>query len=117
MSRIDRIAQARLSLFTVFNIIILAFVINSIEFACSAALPAIYTHALSLRALPAIQYYAYILLYDFFFMLDDLIIFSLAVLALNTDLGQRYAKYCKIIGGIVLLFLGCMMVFLPDLLR
>ncbi|WLE98718.1 MAG: hypothetical protein QTN59_07715 [Candidatus Electrothrix communis] len=117
MSRIDRIAQARLSLFTVFNIIILAFVINSIEFACSAALPAIYTHALSLKALPAIQYYGYILLYDFFFMLDDLIIFSLAVLALNTDLGQRYAKYCKIIGGIVLLVLGCMMVFFPDLLR
>ncbi|WP_339132826.1 MAG: hypothetical protein WGN25_11190 [Candidatus Electrothrix sp. GW3-4] len=117
MGRIDRIAQAPLSLFTVFNIIVLAFIINSIEFACSAALPAIYTHALSLKALPAIQYYAYILLYDFFFMLDDLIIFSLAVLALNTNLGQRYAKYCKIIGGIVLLLLGCMMVFAPDLLR
>ncbi|MCI5143537.1 MAG: hypothetical protein D3909_17810 [Candidatus Electrothrix sp. ATG1] len=117
MSRIDQIAQAPLSLFTIFNIIVLAFVINSIEFACSAALPAIFTHALSLKALPAIQYYGYILLYDFFFMLDDLVIFSLAVLALNTDLGQRYAKYCKIIGGIVLLVLGGIMVFAPDLLR
>lgn len=117
MNRIDQIAQAPISLFTIFNIIVLAFVINSIEFACSAALPAIFTHALSLKALPAIQHYAYILLYDFFFMLDDLIIFSLAVLAVNTDLGQRYAKYCKIIGGIVILLLGGIMVFRPGLLR
>ncbi|WP_417910887.1 hypothetical protein [Candidatus Electronema sp. PJ] len=117
MNRINQIAQAPLNLFTIFNIIVLAFIINSIEFACSAALPAIYTHALSLKALPAIQHYAYILLYDFFFMLDDLIIFSLAVLAVNTDIGQRYAKYCKIIGGIVLLLLGGIMVFHPGLLR
>ncbi|MCW5205988.1 hypothetical protein VU08_03525 [Desulfobulbus sp. F5] len=117
MSRIDQIAQNPISLFTIFNIIVLAFIINSIEFACSAALPAIYTHALSLKALPAMQHYAYILLYDFFFMLDDLIIFSLAVLAINTDLGQQYAKYCKIIGGIVLLLLGGIMIFSPGLLR
>jgi glutaredoxin len=117
MSRIDQITQSPISLFTIFNIIVLAFIINSIEFACSAALPAIFTHALSLKALPAIQHYAYILLYDFFFMLDDLIIFSLAVLTINTDVGQRYAKYCKIIGGIVLLILGGIMVFRPGLLR
>ncbi|MGR0480163.1 MAG: hypothetical protein ACTFAL_01825 [Candidatus Electronema sp. V4] len=117
MSRIEQIAQSPISLLTIFNIIVLAFVINSIEFACSAALPAIYTHALSLRELPAIQYYAYILLYDFFFMLDDLIIFSLAVLAVNTNVGQRYAKYCKIIGGVVLFVLGGIMVFRPGLLR
>lgn len=117
MGRIDQIVQAPISLFTIFNIIVLAFIINSIEFACSAALPAIFTHALSLKALSAIQHYAYILLYDFFFMLDDLIIFSLAVLAINTSAGQRYAKYCKIIGGIVLLILGGIMVFRPGLLR
>jgi glutaredoxin len=117
MGQIDRIVQAPLTFFTLFNIIVLAFIINSIEFACSAALPAIFTHTLTLRALPTLQYYAYILLYDFFFMLDDLIIFSLAVLALNTNIGQRYAKYCKIIGGIILLSLGGIMMFNPGLLR
>lgn len=117
MSQIDQIVQAPLTCFTVFGIIALAFVINTIEFACSAALPAIFTHTLSLHRLSNLQYYGYIIIYDFFFMLDDLVIFSLAVLALETDIGHRYAKYCKIIGGVVLLVLGWLMAFHPGVLR
>ncbi|MGE4560435.1 MAG: glutaredoxin family protein, partial [Desulfobulbus sp.] len=117
MHRIDRIVDAPLTFFTVLAVIVLAFIVNSIEFACSAALPAVYTHALSLHRLPTFAYYGYILLYTFFFMLDDLIIFSLAVLALDTNIGQRYAGHCRIIGGIVLLVLGMAMTFRPDLLR
>jgi hypothetical protein len=117
MHRIDHIVDAPLTLFTVFSIIMLAFIVNSIEFACSAALPAIYTHTLSLHRLTATAYYGYILLYTFFFMLDDLIIFSLAVLALDTNIGQRYAGHCRLIGGVVLVILGMVMAFRPDLLR
>ena len=115
--RIERIVNAPLTAISVFSVIALAFIVNSIEFACSAALPAIFTHTLALRHLPAPHYYSYILLYDFFFMLDDMIIFSLAVLALDTSLGQRYAKHCKLIGGVVLVVLGALMVFMPDMLR
>ena len=117
MHRIDRIVDAPLTLFTVFSIVVLAFIVNSIEFACSAALPAIYTHTLSLHQLTPLAYYGYILLYTFFFMLDDLFIFSLAVLALETSIGQRYAGHCRIVGGIVLVILGVIMTLRPDLLR
>ena len=117
MHRIDRIVEAPLSLMTVLAIILLAFLINSIEFACSAALPAIFTHTLTLRHLPTLAYYGYILLYTFFFMLDDLIIFSLAVLALDTSTGQRYAGHCRLVGGTVLVALGAVMVFRPEWLR
>ncbi len=117
MGRIDRIVDAPLTFFSVCSIIVLAFIVNSIEFACSAALPAIFTHTLTLRNLPTLEYYGYILLYDFFFMLDDLIIFSLAVLALDTSIGQRYAGHCRIVGGVVLILLGGVMVFQPELLR
>ena len=117
LGRIERIVNAPLNLASVVSVITLAFIVNSIEFACSAALPAIFTHTLALRHLPALHYYSYILLYDFFFMLDDMIIFSLAVLAMDTALGHRYAKYCKIIGGVVLVVLGTLMVFTPGALR
>jgi len=117
MGRIERIVDAPLTFFTVFSIIGLAFIVNSIEFACSAALPAIFTHTLALRQLPMLEYYWYILLYDVFFMLDDLAIFSLAVLALNTSVGNRYARHCRIVGGVILVILGGVMVFRPDLLR
>ena len=117
MGRIERIVHSPLTSISVLSIIALAFIVNSIEFACSAALPAIFTHTLSLRNLPALEYYGYILLYDLFFMLDDLIIFSLAVLALDTSIGTRYAGYCKIIGGLVLIVLGGIMAFGPELLK
>jgi hypothetical protein len=117
MDRLDRIVIAPLTFFSVFSIIALAFIVNSIEFACSAALPAIFTHTLTLRNLPALEYYWYILVYDFFFMLDDMVIFGLAVLALDTSIGNRYTRHCRIIGGVVLVVLGGLMVFRPELLR
>ena len=43
MSRIQSLATSPLSVATVFAMIALAFIVNSIEFVCSAALPAIFT--------------------------------------------------------------------------
>ncbi len=117
MGRVETIIRQPLSVATISGIIALAFIVNSIEFACSAALPAIYTHILTLQHLSTPVYYGYILLYVLFFMLDDLIIFSLAALAMTSSAGQRYAQYCTILGGIVLLLLGMIMAFQPNLLR
>ncbi|MDD5172224.1 MAG: thioredoxin family protein [Candidatus ainarchaeum sp.] len=98
------------------GIIALAFTINSIEFVCSAAIPAVFTQVLALSDLPAWEYYAYIALYDFFFMLDDMLIFASAIFVYGS-VGDKYARYCKIIGGAIMLFLGIMLLFAPQLLR
>lgn len=115
--RVEEIVYQPLSIATIAGIVALAFIVNSIEFACSAALPATYTHLLSLQDLSTLRYYGYIFLYVFFFMLDDLIIFSLAALAISSDTGQRYAKHTTIFSGLILLLLGLVMTFQPDLLR
>ena len=117
MSRKERVVNSPLTIGTVGGIIALAFVVNSIEFACSAAIPAIYTHILSLAPLSTLQYYGYILLYVLFFMLDDLIIFGAVAFAVSTNLGDRYMKWGKIVGGAILLILGALLLFAPDLLR
>lgn len=117
MSRMERLVAAPLSVATFLGIIGLAFVVNSIEFACSAVLPAVFTHALSLRPMPSIQYYGYILLYDIFFMLDDLIIFGLAAFAMQATIARGYDRYGKLVGGIVLVALGLVMLFAPEQLR
>jgi len=117
MSRIQSLATSPVSVATVFAMIALAFIVNSIEFVCSAALPAIFTRVLTIAQLGTLQYYLYILLYVGFFMLDDLIIFGAAAFAMNTGLGQRYAKYSKVIGGVILLVLGVLLLFAPQLLR
>ena len=116
MSRMEKILSSPLTLATVAGIIALAFVVNSIEFACSAAIPAVFTHILSLKDLTSFQYYRYIALYVFFFMLDDAIIFGSAAFAINSRWGERCAKYSRPVGGTLLIVLGAIILFAQNLL-
>jgi len=117
MNKIQELISKPLSIAVLFGIFALAFVVNSVEFVCSAAIPAIFTQILALSGLSAIEHYGYILLYVFFFMLDDLIIFGLAAFAVNSSFGEKYAKYCKTLGGIILVILGLVLLFAPHLLK
>ncbi|MFH1088107.1 MAG: glutaredoxin family protein [Chloroflexota bacterium] len=117
MSAVERIVSSPITVATLVAIVGLAFVVNSIEFVCSSALPAVFTYVLSVSGLSAAQHYGYILLYDFFFMLDDVIIFGWAAILMSSSLGQRYARYSRPVGAAVLLILGAVMLFAPQLLR
>lgn len=117
MNKIKNIVNAKLSTFTILSIVFLAFVVNSIEFVCSAALPATYTYLLTQAHLNIFIYYMYILLYTIMFMLDDIIVFSCAVFAMNKYIGSKYEKYSTIIGGSIMLIIGIFIVFFPELLK
>jgi hypothetical protein len=116
-NKIQKIIYAPLTPLTILGIIGLAVAVNSIEFVCSAGLPAVYTYVLSIHPLSSFQYYAYIMTYVFFFMLDDLVIFGGAVLAASSSFGERYVKYTKPLGGIIMITMGIWLIFFPDLLR
>jgi hypothetical protein len=109
MHRIRELVAAPVGLASLALVIGLAFAVNAIEFVCSAALPAIYTHMLALTDLSTSQYYGYITLYVAFFMLDDLVIFGLAAFALQTIVDTRYAALSRAAGGVILIGLGVWM--------
>jgi hypothetical protein len=109
MQRMREIVAAPVGLVSLLLIAGLAFTVNAIEFVCSAALPAVYTHTLALVSLPALQYYGYIALYVVFFMLDDLAIFALAAFAVQRVVDTRYAAVSRGAGGAVLIGLGIWM--------
>jgi glutaredoxin len=109
MARIRDVVAAPISVGSLFLIVGLAFAVNAIEFICSAALPAIYTHVLALSDVTTAGYYAYITLYVVFFMLDDLIIFGLAAFAVQRIINSRYAALSRLAGGVVLIALGLWM--------
>jgi hypothetical protein len=117
MARMQKIVSSPITLGTIVGIVALAFAVNAIEFVCSAAVPAVFTQVLSLAGLTTFQYYGYILLYVFFFMLNNLVIFGAAAFALTSNLGVRYAKYARPIGAAILIILGALLLFAPDLLR
>jgi glutaredoxin len=109
MARIRNVVAAPIGVGSLFLVVGLAFAVNAIEFVCSAALPAIYTHVLALSDVTTAGYYAYIALYVLFFMLDDLIIFGLAAFAVQRIINSRYAIVCMLAGGVVLIALGAWM--------
>ncbi|MCX6816205.1 MAG: thioredoxin family protein [Candidatus Aenigmarchaeota archaeon] len=115
--KIQKLVTSPLTISIMIGIIVLAFAVNSIEFVCSAGIPMAFTQVLALSNLSFWAYYGYIALYTFFFMLDDLIIFSLAAFAVSGTYGEKYSKYCKVIGGIIMLLLGVMLLFAPQLLH
>jgi len=50
-------------------------------------------------------------------MLDDLIIFSIALITLNKiGFTDKYTKWSTLIGGLLILILGFLLIFRPDFL-
>lgn len=102
---------------TIFGVITLAFGVNLIEFFCSAGFPVIYTRILALQDIGQIQYYLYLLFYNLFYMLDDLIIFGFALITLSKfGFSDKYNKYSTLIAGLLILILGVLLIFKPEVL-
>ncbi len=117
VQKIKEVVSSRALPASFLGVVALAFGVNIIEFFCSAGLPAVYTRILSLSDLGALTYYLYLLLYTFVFMLDDLIIFGIAIITLRQiGFTEKYQKWNMLIGGLVILFLGLVLLFKPDFL-
>ena len=101
----------------VLGIITIAITVNFIELACSAGLPAVYTSMLAYQNIGQFQSAMYLLVYVFFFVLDDLLIFAIAIITFKvTGISNKYTKYSNLIGGLIMLFIGLSLVFFPQLL-
>jgi len=99
------------------GIIALAFVVNLVELVCSLGLPAVYTQILALSNLPGWLYYLYLILYVFIFVLPLLFIFIVSMKTLQlTGISTKRGRIVRLIAGIIMLILGLLMIFKPELL-
>lgn len=97
------------------GIIGLAFSVNLVELVCSSGLPLIFTQILAINNLNSLEYWIYILIYIFFFMIDDIIIFTIAMKTLKlTGISTKYNKFSHLIGGIIMLLIGILMILKPE---
>jgi thiol-disulfide isomerase/thioredoxin len=114
-AKIKEITQQKGLVMALVGIVLLAFTVNLVELVCSAGLPAIYTQVLALTDLPRWQYYAYLVFYILIFMLDDLFVFVVAMTTLRATGAQtKYARYSRLIGGILMLVIGGLLLFKPE---
>ena len=95
--------------------ICLAVSVNIVELACSAGLPIVFTEILSLNNLSGFEHFIYLLIYVFFFMLDDFVIFIIAMFTMKlTGISNKYSKYSHLIGGIIMVIVGILLIFKPE---
>ena len=114
-ARLKQIVQQKSFIISLLGIILLAFAVNLVELICSAGLPAVYTQTLALNDLNSWQYYAYILLYILFFIIDDLFIFFIAMTTLQmTGISTKYSRMSKLIGGAIMIIIGILLLFKPE---
>ncbi len=104
-------------LIALLSVTVLAFTVNSIELLCTAGFPTIYTKILTLNNLPIFSYYAYLLLYVIIYMIDDMLVFTIAVITLSSKkLTEKQGRWMKFIAGFMMLVLGLLLIFKPQIL-
>ncbi len=98
--------------------ITLAFFVNLIELGCTIGLPAIYTRVLSIQHIPVLTRYLYMALYNVYYIIPLAAIVLLFVVTLGKHrFEERHAKVLKVISGTLMLVLGLILVFRPELLQ
>jgi len=91
--------------------------VNLVELVCSLGFPLAFTKLLSSLSLSTFSYYFYLFIYIVFYMIDDFIIFLIALFTLRiTTVSEKYLKAVKLISGIILLVMGVLMVLKPNFL-
>lgn len=118
VDKFKSVVNQPLTLATFVAIVVIAFSVNIIEFACSIGIPQAYTKILELNSLDLLTRQFYLLIYTVGYMLDDFIVFGLAIWGYSKleAHGHKYSQLSLVIGGVLMLVLGLILVFNPDIL-
>lgn len=116
-SKIRKFTSEKSFIFALIGVIALAISVNLVELACSAGLPIIFTQLLALNKVDGLLGLFYTFLYTFFFLLDDLIVFFVAMVTMNASgISTKYNKYSHLVGGLIMLIIGLLLIFKYEVL-
>jgi len=107
-TKLEEVFQKKGGLLSLLTAITLfALVITIVEFPCTAVFPLIFTGILAGANLSTMAALPYILIYLFVYMLDELIIFLIAVLTRNIWIASpKFMNALSVIGAILLFFIS-----------
>lgn len=116
ITKIRSFTKEKNMLLCILGVVTLGVSVNVIELACSLGLPLIYTEILSLANITKLESITYLIIYIFFFLIDDIIVFIIAMFTLKvTGLSNKYSKLSKLLGGVILILLGILLIFFPGI--
>ncbi len=116
-ARIKKFTHEKSFALALLGVMVLAVSVNLVELACSAGLPLVFTQLLAINNVTGITGFLYTLIYILFFLIDDLIVFIIAVYTMSvTGISTKFNKYSHLIGGILMLIIGIILFLKPELL-
>jgi len=106
-NRIRAILQAQNLAGAMVGAVVLAVLVQIVEFLCTSGFPALFTRILTLKEPGAFGYYAYLLLYNVAYMFDDIIVLGIGVVTLSQKrLQEKEGRWLKLLSGLVMVGLG-----------
>lgn len=114
LTKIKKFTNEKSLLLALVGVVALAVSVNVVELACSAGLPLIFTQILAINNVSFISSIMYTVVYIIFFLIDDIVIFVIAMVTTKiTGISTKYNKYSHLIGGILMLIIGILLMFKP----
>ena len=115
INAIKKIVKEKSIFVAILGIALLAACVNIIELLCSLGLPVLFTQILVLNEVTTFWKYIYSFVYVFFFLIDDIIIFIIAMKTLEIKtISNKVGKYVHFVGGLLMLAIGILMLFKPE---
>ncbi len=112
---IQKIVKEKSFILALLGIILLAASVNIVELLCSLGLPVMFTQILTINEVSKFGQILYSLIYILFFMIDDIIIFIIAMKTLEIKvISNKYGKYSHLIGGLIMITIGILMIYKPE---
>lgn len=115
ITKINKILSNKSFILMILGTVLLSVSVNLVELACSLGFPTIFLEILSLNKIHGFSKIIYLLIYIFFYIIDDLVVLILSLKAFETKgISTKYNKYVNLVGGILLLLMGILLIFKPD---
>ena len=115
INSIKKIVKEKSFILALLGIILLAVSVNIIELLCSLGLPVMFSEILTLNNVSNTGKIIYSLIYVLFFLIDDIIVFIIAMKTLEIKVvSNKFGKYSHLIGGLIMLLIGLLIMLKPE---
>ena len=118
LARVKNLSLAKSTLALATATMIIAATVNIYELLCTFGFPMVYTRILTLRELPFLEYYLYLIFYNLIYVIPlTAIVLIFAFTLGKKTFSQIWVRRLKLVSGFMILFLGLILMLKPKLLE
>ncbi len=118
MEKVKNLSLARSTFALIITTVVIAATVNIYELLCTVGFPMVYVRILTLRELPSLQYFLYLIFYNLVYIIPlATIVLIFAITLGRKSFSQVWVRRLKLISGFMILFLGLVLIVEPKLLE